>query len=104
MSTPEKKEPENVAPDAPVVVIAGMRLRFWDEPPLVRVTDADRDGAWVGNAYGFSLAHGPFFNPNVQEYKEVLGAHAADLTTGAAARREICKHAKEVRDGSTEES
>ena len=96
--------PEPYDPMPELVEIAGMRLRFWNEPPLVRVTDADRDGAWVGNSYGFSLANGPFLNPNIQEYKEVLGEHSADLKTGAAARREICKHAKEVRNGSTEES
>jgi len=79
------------------VEAAGLRLHFWDEPPIVRVTDADRDGAWVGNAFGFSLSNGPFFNPNFTEYRHVLGEHPADLT-GAQARREICKHAKEIRE------
>jgi hypothetical protein len=87
----------NSEPESGLVEIAGLRLRFHREDPIMRVTDADNDEQWVGNVFGFTLDGGPFFNPNFTDYRDRLGEHPADRK-GWEARREICKHAKEIRD------
>ncbi|MFG3343357.1 hypothetical protein [Glycomyces sp. NPDC048151] len=83
------------------VAIAGMRLRFERDGPLVRVTDADQDDRWVGNAFGFVLSTGPFLNPNIADYGDRLGTSAGD-PHGARDRRLICQHAKEFRDAQSQ--
>jgi len=76
--------------------VADLALRFTLEFPIVRVTDDDAKGRFVGNVYGFDLSGGPFIYASFS-YRAQFGTSELD-PHGAGARREICQIAGKFRD------